>query len=156
MKRPIWMISWSCLALGVALSLGTPRPVGGTAIGLAYAALNADPSPPSPAGPQEPGEGVLSFEVEPDDVEIYLDDHYLGKAGELRGRALQGILAGNRLLELRLGPERTFLQIVVPVNGTRTIHLNLGPSGPRSSRAHPHSSSANLHGVSIVGNQGHS
>jgi len=133
MKRRIWMISWLCLALGVALSLRAPRPAGGIAIGPAYAALNADPSPPSPAGPQEPGEGVLSFEVEPDDVEIYLDDHYLGKAGELRGRAVQSILAGNRLLELRLGRERTFLQVVVPVNGTKTIRVNLAPPASKGS-----------------------
>ena len=128
MKRWIWMISWSCLAVAVALSLGAPRPAGSTAIGAAYAALDADPSPPSSAGAKEPGEGMLSFEVEPDDVEIYLDDHYLGKAGELRGRALQGILAGNRLLELRLGRERTFLQVRVPVNGTKIIRL--GPAEP--------------------------
>jgi len=137
-KRWIWMISWLCLAVGVALGLGAPRPAWGTAVGPAYAALNADPSPPSSAGAKEPGEGALSFEVEPDNVEIYLDDHYLGKAGELRGRALQGILAGNRLLELRLGRERTFLQIVVPVNGTKIIRL--GPAEPfkyAPSRSYP-------------------
>ncbi len=120
------MISWSCLTVGVALGLGAPRPAGGTAVGTAYAALNADPSPPSSAGAKELGEGVLSFEVEPDNVEIYLDDHYLGKAGEFRGRALQGILAGSRLLELRLGRERTFLQVKVPVHGTKIIRL--GPA----------------------------
>jgi len=99
---------------------------------------------------------VLHFEVEPDEVEIYLDDQYLGRAHELRGRPVKGILAGNRLFELRWGADRTFLQVVVPVNGTKTIRLNLTPPGPRSSRAHPHSSSANLHGVSVVGNPGHS
>jgi hypothetical protein len=71
--------------------------------------------------------------VEPDDVEIYLDEHYLGRAGELRGRTVEGILAGNRLLELRLGGERTFLQVVVPVNGTRTIRVNLAAPASKDS-----------------------
>jgi hypothetical protein len=75
--------------------------------------------------------------VEPGDVEIYLDDQYLGRADELRGRPVEGIVAGNRLLELRWGADRTFLQIVVPVNGTKTIRLNLAPPRPGSSRAHP-------------------
>lgn len=122
-KRWIWMISWSCLAVGVAVSLRAPRPAGATAIGPAYAALNADPPPGSSAEAKEPGEGVLNFEVEPDDVEIYLDNHYLGKAGELRGRALRGIRAGNRLVELRRGAERTFLQVVVPINETKIIRV---------------------------------
>jgi len=68
---------------------------------------------------------MLRFDVKPDDVEIYLDEQYLGRAGELRGREVGGIIAANRLLELRRGGERTFLQVVVPVRGTRTIRLNL-------------------------------
>ncbi len=122
-KRLIWIISWSCLAVGVAVSLRAPRPAGATAIGPAYAALNADPPPGSSTEAKEPGEGVLIFEVKPDEVEIYLDDHYLGKASELRGRAQHGIRAGNRLVELRGGAERTFLQVVVPVNGTKIIRV---------------------------------
>ena len=133
MKRQIWVISWSCLALGVALSLWIHPAAWGEAVRQASTPRVTVPSLLSSDGAKEPGEGVLSFEVEPDDVEIYLDDHYLGRAGELRGRTLEGILAGNRLLELRLGGERTFLQVVVPVNGTKIIRLNLGPSAPRGS-----------------------
>ena len=133
MKRWPWVILPAWVALGVTLNLRTARPAGATNISLVSKAAAVDQAPPSSAKPQEPGEGVLSFEVEPDDVEIYLDDHYLGRAGELRGRTLGGILAGNRLLELKLGGERTFLQVVVPASGTRTIRLNLGPSGPRGS-----------------------
>ncbi len=99
----------------------------------ASAAPTADASPPSAARPQELDEGALRFEVEPDDVEIYLDEHYLGRAGELRGRTVEGILAGNRLLELKLGGERTFLQVVVPLNGTRTIRVNLAAPASKDS-----------------------
>jgi hypothetical protein len=93
----------------------------------ASAAPTADASPPSAARPHELDDGALRFEVEPDDVEMYLDEHYLGRAGELRGRTVEGILAGNRLLELKLGGERTFLQVVVPVHGTTTIRVDLAP-----------------------------
>lgn len=154
MARQPWMMLGATFAIGITLSLWTIRAdaVGGFVVSW----LAADQEPRSPGERQQPGEGVLYFEVEPDEVEVYLDDQYVGRAHELRGRAITGILAGIRLLELRWGVDRIFLQIVVPVNGTKTIRLNLAPSGPRSSRAHPHSSSANLHGVSIVGNQGHS
>lgn len=154
MARRPWMILMASFAIGITLSLWTIRAdaVGGFVVSW----LAADQEPRSPGDRQQLGEGVLHFEVEPDEVEIYLDDQYLGRAHELRGRPVKGILAGNRLLELRWGADRTFLQVVVPVNGTKIIRLNLAPPGPRSSRAHPHSSSANLHGVSIVGNPGHS
>ncbi|MBF8260991.1 MAG: hypothetical protein HW376_520 [candidate division NC10 bacterium] len=142
MARRPWMILMASFAIGITLSLWTIRAdaVGGFVMSW----LAADQGPRSPGDRQQPGEGVLHFEVEPDEVEIYLDDQYLGRAHELRGRPVKGILAGNRLLELRWGADRTFLQVVVPVNGTKTIRLNLAPPGPRSSRAHPHSSSANL------------
>ncbi len=70
-------------------------------------------------------------------MEIYLGEQYLGRAGELRGREVGGILAGNRLLELRRGGERTFLQVLVPVKGTRIIRLNLAPLAPGGSRIKP-------------------
>ncbi len=82
MKRPIWMISWSCLALVVALSLWIHPAAWGEAVRQDSTPRITDPSPLSSGGAKEPGEGVLSFEVEPDVVEIYLDDHYLGRAGE--------------------------------------------------------------------------
>ena len=129
MKRGIVMLSWACLALCVALGLGIPQPAWGKAIRLVSREPVAEPAPPSPVRPQVLGEGALRFEVEPGDVEIYLDEQYLGRAGELRGRLVEGILAGNRLLELRRGGERTFLQVVVPLNGTRTIRVNLEPPG---------------------------
>jgi len=154
MARRPWMILMASFAIGITLSLWTIRAdaVGGFVMSW----LAADQEPRSPGERQQSGEGVLYFEGEPDEVEVYLDDQYVGRAHELRGRAITGILAGIRLLELRWGADRTFLQIVVPLNGTKTIRLNLAPPGPRSSRAHPHSFSANLHGVSIVGNPGHS
>ena len=98
-----WRLKTACtfVALGVALYLQTARPAQNKAVAFVTTAQTAEPSPQAPARPHEIGEGAFRFEVEPDDVEIYLDDHYLGRAGELRGRALQGILAGNRLLELR-------------------------------------------------------
>lgn len=154
MARRPWMMLGATFAIGIFFSLWANRAeaVGG----FVDSWLAADQEPRSLDERQQPGEGVLYFEVEPDEVEVYLDDQYVGRAHELRGRAITGILAGNRLFELRWGADRTFLQIVVPANGTKTIRLNLAPSGPRSSRAHPHSSSANLHGVSIVGNPGQS
>ena len=133
MKRRIWMISWSCLALGVALSFWIHPAAWGEAVRQDSSLRITDASPPSSAGAKEPGEGVLSFEVEPDDVEIYLDEHYLGQAGELRKRELTGIIAGNRLLEFKWRGERTFLQVVVPVNGTRTIRVNLEPPASEGS-----------------------
>jgi hypothetical protein len=126
-KRWLWMILAAWFALGVALNFRIARPAGPKTVSLVSQAAAVDRAPPSSAGAKEPGEGVLSFDVEPDDVEIYLDDHYLGRADELRGRSIEGILSGNRLVELRLGVERTFLQIVVPVHGTRTIQVSLAP-----------------------------
>lgn len=136
MARRPWMILMASFAIGITLSLWTIRAdaVGGFVVSW----LAADQEPRSPGDRQQPGEGVLHFEVEPDEVEIYLDNQYVGRAHELRGRPVKGVLAGNRLLELRWGADRTFLQVVVPVNGTKTIRLNLAPPGPRSSRAHPH------------------
>ncbi len=129
----VWNIPCAWLALGLGLNLWTDRPREARAISLASTAPAPDPSPPTSARPQELGEGILRFEVEPDDVEIYLGEQYLGRAGELRGREVGGIIAGNRLLELRRGGERTFLQVVVPVNGTRTIRLNLAPPASKGS-----------------------
>ena len=133
MKGRLCKIPLVVLVPCAALTLWTLPRAMANAIGPVLTALVADSSPLSTARAQELGEGAFRFEVEPDDVEIYLDEHYLGRAGELRGRTVEGILTGNRLLELRWGGERTFLQVVVPVNGTRTIRLNLGPSGPRGS-----------------------
>ncbi len=127
----LWNIPCVWLALG--LNLWTDRPGEAGTISLASTAPAPDPSPPTSARPQELGEGILRFEVEPDDVEIYLGEQYLGRAGELRGREVGGIIAGNRLLELRRGGERTFLQVVVPVKGTRTIRLNLAPPASKGS-----------------------
>lgn len=129
----VWNIPCAWLALGLGLNLWTDRPREARAISLASTAPAPDPSPPTSARPQELGEGILRFEVEPDDVEIYLGEQYLGRAGELRGREVGGIIAGNRLLELRRGGERTFLQVVVPVKGTRTIRLNLAPPASKGS-----------------------
>ena len=142
MARQPWMMFGATFAIGITLRLWTIR---GDAIGgfvMSWPA--ADQESRSQVDRQQPGEGVLHFEVEPDEVEVFLDDQYLGRAHELRGRPVKGILAGNRLLELRWGADRTFLQVIVPVSGSKTIRLNLAPPGPRSSRAHPHSSSANL------------
>ncbi len=125
MNRWLWKTAWACLVLGVLLNLWAARSPEVRVTATASAAPAADASPPSAARPHELDEGALRFEVEPDDVEMYLDEHYLGRAGELRGRTMEGILAGNRLLELRRGGERTFLQVVVPLNGTRTIRVNL-------------------------------
>ena len=125
MNRWLWKNAWACFVLVVLLNLLAPRPSEVSTTASASAEPAADPSPRSAARPPAPDEGALRFEVEPDDVEIYLDEHYLGRAGELRGRAVEGILAGNRLLELRRGGERTFLQVVIPLNGTRTIRVNL-------------------------------
>ena len=125
----LWNIPCAWLALGLDLNLWTDRPREARAISLASTAPAPDPSPPTSARPQQLGEGILRFGVEPDDVEIYLGEQYLGRAGELRGRAVGGIILGNRLLELRRGGERTFLQVVVPLNGTRTIRVNLAPPG---------------------------
>lgn len=135
--RQPWKNAWTSLVLGVALTIWIPRPTGAKAIGLVSTAEVTDPSPPSSARSREQGDGVLRFEVEPDDVEIYLDEQYLGWAGELRGRAVEGILVGNRLLELRWGTDRTFLQVLVSPNGTKTIRVNLAPSGPGGSPSSP-------------------
>jgi len=132
-NRWLWKNAWACLVLGVLLNLWAPRSTEVRVTATASAAPPADASPPSAARPHELDEGALRFEVEPDDVEIYLDEHYLGRAGELRGRTLEGILPGNRLLELKLAGERTFLQVVVPLNGTRTIRVNLAAPALESS-----------------------
>ena len=121
------------LVPGVALILCAPPRAVAKAVGSVLTVPVADPSPPSTARPHELGEGAFRFEVEPDDVEIYLDEHYLGRAGEVRGRTVEGILAGNRLLELRWRGERTFLQVVVPVNATRTIRVNLAAPASKGS-----------------------
>ncbi len=133
MKGWLRKILLALLVPGVALTPWTSSRAAAKPAGSVVTVPAADPSAPSTVRPQELGEGAFRFEVEPDDVEIYLDEHYMGRAGELRGRTVEGILAGNRLLELRWGGERTFLQVVVPVNGTRTIRVNLGPSSPRGS-----------------------
>jgi hypothetical protein len=127
------------LTVAGALGLLMDRPaIYGVHIPLQAA---ADQEPRSPRGGPDHREGALRFEVEPGDVEIYLDDQYLGRAGELLGRPIEGVVAGNRLLELRRGADRTFLQIVVPPDGTKTIRVNLAapvapgsPSSPLGSR----------------------
>ncbi len=133
MNRSWWTTFPAWVALGNVLNLWSDRPVQGKAVHVVPTTRLADQASPSSSSPEELGEGAFRFEVEPDDVEIYLDEHYLGRAGELRGRAVGGILPGNRLLELRLGGERTFLQVVVPVNETRTIRLKIGPSASKGS-----------------------
>ena len=132
-KRWLYKILLALLVPGAALALWTPSRAVAEVAGSVLTVPVADPSPPSTAELQKLGEGAFRFDVEPDDVEIYLDEHYLGRAGELRGRTVEGILPGNRLLELRWGGERTFLQVVVPVNGTRTIRVNLAAPASKDS-----------------------
>lgn len=133
MKRRLLRISEVALAVVVAQCLWTVWPAKVGAVGLDGVVAVGDLPAATSAKPQELGEGRLRFEVEPDDVEIYLDERYLGRAGELRGREVEGILAGSRLVDLRWGGERTFLEVVVPVGGTRTIRLDLNPPGTGSS-----------------------
>src|SRR3989304_8574708 len=99
-RRP-WMILMASFPIGIPPSLWTIRAdaVGGFVMSW----LAADQEPRSPSDRQQPGEGVLHFEVEPDEVEIYLDDQYLGRAPELRGRPITGILAGTGLWGLAGG-----------------------------------------------------
>ena len=135
MKRERMNLTRPCLPILVVLSVPMVFPAEAVAlrpVPLLPVADSASPFPPTPSPAH--GAGVIRFEVEPDEVEVYLDEQYLGRANELRGRALEGVVAGNRLLELRSGGERTFLHVVVPQNGTRTIRLNLSPPRPGTSR----------------------
>lgn len=127
MKRWLLKISAVTLVCVALLCLGTARPAKVVAAPLDGAVATGDQAPAPSARPPELGTGRLRFEVEPDDVEIYLDERYLGKASELRGREVEGILAGSRLVTLQWSGERTFLEVVVPVGGTRTIRVDLAP-----------------------------
>lgn len=133
MKRWLFRMSSVTLVCVALLCLWTARPAKVGAAPLDGAVAAGDQAPAPSARPPELGAGRLRFEVEPDDVEIYLDERYLGKAGELRGREVEGILAGSRLVDLRWGGERTFLEVVVPAGGTRTIRLNLAPPASKGS-----------------------
>lgn len=131
MTRWRFRIAAVVLALVAALGLWMARPAGVRAALLDEAVAAGDEASSPSAGLQMRVAGGLRFEVEPDDVEIYLDERYLGRAGELRGREVEGVRAGNRLVDLRWGGERTFLEVLVPSTGTRTVRLDLNPSGPR-------------------------
>jgi hypothetical protein len=66
---------------------------------------------PSPPPPLE--DGSLHFEVSPPEARIFVDDRYLGEAHELANLAEVTTPAGRHLLEVRVGAERTFTEVVV-------------------------------------------
>jgi hypothetical protein len=123
-----WRLKILAASFAVALGLVADRPA--VCGGKVPPQAMAEEELRSPRGGPSHREAALRFEVEPSDVEIYLDDQYLGRADELRGRPIEGVVAGNRLLELRRGADRTFLQIVVPPDGAKTIRVNLAPPVP--------------------------
>lgn len=67
---------------------------------------NLPPPPPL-------GDGSLRFEVSPPEAKIFIDDRYVGDARELANIAEITSSAGRHLLEIRVGTERTFTEVVV-------------------------------------------
>src|SRR3990172_9868496 len=69
---------------------------------------------PQATRPSEPrDDGSLHFEVSPPEAKIFLDDRYIGEARELANIAEITASAGRHLLEIRVGAERTFTEVVV-------------------------------------------
>jgi len=62
-------------------------------------------------------QGRLRFEVEPDDAAVYVDDRYVGTAGELGGMS-RG---------LRVKPGKHVVTVVRPGYGTKTVEVESKP-----------------------------
>ncbi len=71
------------------------------------------PTPQSPPPSEPRDDGSLHFEVNPPEAKIFLDDRYIGEARELANIAEITASAGRHLLEIRVGAERTFTEVVV-------------------------------------------
>jgi len=127
MTRRVWRVVGACLALWAAMADARPLRAEAARHGLLSPATESQRLAPDRQGPEE---GAIRFDVEPADVEIYLEDLFLGMAGELRGRPVEGLASGSRLVELRWRGERTFLQVIIPSKGTATVRLNLASFAP--------------------------
>jgi hypothetical protein len=103
--------------------------------------FTAPPEPPPVPSPQASvsipersppplpvGDGSLHFEVSPGDARIFLDDRYLGEAHELRNIAEITATAGRHLLEIRVGRDRTFTEVVVAPHQVTPVQWTLDVS----------------------------
>lgn len=82
-------------------------------------------SPPLPLD-----DGSLHFEVSPGEAKIFIDGRYIGEAHELANIAEITASAGRHLLEIRVGTERTFTQVVVSPHRVTPVRLSLAaPTG---------------------------
>jgi hypothetical protein len=102
-----------------------------------YVAPPDPPPPPQPTAPipdrpqphQPPGDGALNVQVSPHDARITLDGQYIGEAGEVARIAEIPVALGRHLLDIRVGAERTFMDVVVWPGRTTPVRLALDAPG---------------------------
>jgi len=106
----------------------------------------APPEPPPPptapmperSSPQQPpGDGSVNLQVSPPEAKVVLDGRYIGEAHEVARIAEIPVAAGRHLLEIRVGAERTFMDVVVSPGRTTPVRLTLDASGDTPATLHP-------------------
>lgn len=115
--------------------------------GVTYPTTPPPPAPVAPPPPVQPpaerapppppaavrGTGSVQFDVTPFETEIYLDDRYLGRAGEVD--VVPRIGAGRHLVELRTPAQRIFIGAKVEPGQITLIQESAAvPSGPTPSQ----------------------
>ncbi len=83
------------------------------------------PAQENPTLPLPPDDGSLHYEVSPGEAKIFLDDRYVGEARELKNIAEITAPAGRHLLEIRLGRDRTFMEVRVSPRKVTPVRLAL-------------------------------
>ena len=90
----------------------------------------AAPTPENFPPPPPLDDGSLRFEVSPPEAKIFIDDRYVGDARELANIAEITASAGRHLLEIRVGAERTFTEVVVSPRSVTPVRWALvAPTG---------------------------
>ena len=75
--------------------------------------------------PVQAGYGTLQIQVEPAEVEIWVDGRLVGRALDFRGPTLVSVPAGSHMVEFRLAGQTTTTQIYVGPGSTSVISRNL-------------------------------
>lgn len=95
------------------------------------------PMPDRPLPQEPPGDGSVNLQVSPPEARISLDGQFIGEAHEVARIAEIPVAAGRHLLEIRVGAERTFMNVVVSPGRTTPVRLALDAPGVTPAALNP-------------------
>jgi hypothetical protein len=95
------------------------------------------PPPDRLSPPEPPGDGAVRFDVSPQKAKIFIDSRYVGEARELASQPEIPLAAGRHLLEIRVGVEGTFTELVVAPDRVTVVRLAVDTREPAGAPPSP-------------------